>query len=123
MNTDENDPLTEKIIGCAFRVANGLGPGYIESVYHKAMMHELTKLGLKAESKKPLTAIYDGVVVGEFEPDILVEDEVILELKAIKALDEFFTAKCLNYLTTTGLKRSLLINFDTPRIQIKRISN
>ena len=86
------------------------------------MIHELTKAGLKVESKKPLRVMYDGVEVGYFEPDLLVEDEVIVELKAVKALEDVFTAICMNYLHATKLKRCLIINFGTPRIQLKRIS-
>jgi len=117
------DQLTERIIACAFKVSNALGVGFLEGVYEKALLHELRKVGLEAKRQEPLTVRYDDVVVGEFFADILVEDSVILELKAVKALDSSHFAQCLNYLKATNLHLALLINFGTPRIQLKRIAN
>jgi GxxExxY protein len=72
--------LTRRIIGCAMAVHRALGPGFIEAVYHDALMHELRKIGLQVEVKPPLQVVYDGVIVGEFLPDAVVEACIILEL-------------------------------------------
>jgi GxxExxY protein len=116
-----NEDLTERIIGCAYAVSNGLGAGFLESVYEKALIHELRKAGLKAEQQVPLQVKYDGVVVGEFYTDILVNNEVVIELKAVRTFEDIHMAQCLNYLRATGLKVALLINFGTPKLQIKRV--
>lgn len=118
----EKDHLTEEVIGCAFRVANVLGHGFLEKVYENALVHELQKAGLLVEQQAPMQVLYDGKIVGEFFADLLVEREVILELKAVKELNEIHFAQCLNYLRATGLKTALLINFGRPKIQVKRIS-
>ena len=76
----EDQELTEKIIGCAMKVHSTLGPGFLESVYQNALEHELRKAGLKVECQKPITVHYDGVAVGDFSADVLVEDRVMLEL-------------------------------------------
>ena len=123
MDTDEHglNSITEKVIGCAYRVANGLGCGFLERPYENAMAHELRKLGLSFQQQAPLVIRYDGVVVGDYIADLVVEGCVLVELKAAKGLDDVHTAQCLNYLKATGLKVCLLINFGTPRIQIKRL--
>jgi GxxExxY protein len=113
--------ITEKVLGCAFKVSNTLGCGFLEKVYHNALAHELRKAGLKVESKKPITVYYDGVEVGDYEADIVVEDCVLVELKAVKALDEVHQAQCMNYLRATGRSICLLLNFGTSKLQIKRI--
>ena len=84
----QHKELTEKIISCAFKVYNQLGFGYLESVYKKAFMVELSKTGLKAENQKPITVYYDDEVVGEFVADIIVNDEIIVELKSILNLNK-----------------------------------
>ena len=117
----QHEELTERIIGCAYTVSNSLGVGFLESVYEKALTHELRKAGLKAEQQLPLKVLYDDVIVGDFYVDILVNSEVILELKAARAFEDIHMAQCLNYLRATNLKVALLINFGTSKIQIKRI--
>ena len=102
MNDDELNQLTEKIIGSAFKVLNTLGVGFLEHVYEKALVHELNQLGIFAEPQQSVEVFYDGIVVGEFFPDILVNKTVIIEVKATKNHDEAFTAQCLNYLKATG---------------------
>lgn len=125
MNTDERrleiDGITEKIIGCAYTVGNELGPGFLEKVYENALAHELQKAGLMAKQQYGIQVSYDGVLVGEFAADVFVEECVLVELKTAKALDEAHMAQCLNYLKATGLQVCLLINFGTPKVQIKRI--
>ena len=85
------------------------------------MAHELRKLGISFQQQAPLTIMYDGVVVGDYIADLVVEGCVLVELKAAKGLDDIHTAQSLNYLKATGIKVCLLINFGTPRIQIKRL--
>ena len=115
--------ITEKVIGCAYEVANRLGCGFLEHVYQNSMFVELTHAGLKARPQSSITVHYRDAVVGEYFADLLVEDEVLVELKAVKALDEIHMAQCLNYLKATGLKICILINFGQPKIEIRRIVN
>jgi GxxExxY protein len=119
---DEFDPLTEKIIGCAFTVSNGLGIGFLEKVYENALAHEMRKQSLLVEQQKQVSVVYDGVVVGEYQADLVVGKRVIVELKVAKGLDDVHMAQCLNYLKATGLKTVLLLNFGTAKLGIKRIS-
>lgn len=116
----EEQELTEKIIGCAFKVQSTLGPGFFESVYKKALMHELQKIQLKAESEKPILVRYDGVVVGDFSADLLVEDKVMLELKANLALTPANEVQLVNYLNATGIELGLHLNFGAERLEFKR---
>jgi GxxExxY protein len=120
MTDPELNAITERIIGCAFAVSNGLGAGFLERVYFNALVHELRKAGMKAEPERPIEVTYDGVTVGCFQPDILVEETVLVELKATKDHDDVFTAQCLNYLKATGKPVCLLLNFGRPRLDIKR---
>jgi len=126
MNTDKkrdsNDPLTEKIIGCAFNVANVLGPGFLEKVYENALAHELRKQGLNCAQQVGIEVHYDGIVVGDYISDIVVERQVLIELKCASNLTDLHMAQCLNYLKATGLPVCLLINFGVPHIEIKRIA-
>jgi len=125
MNADERglNEITERVIGCAFVVANTLGNGFLEKVYENALAHELRKSGLSVEQQKSIKVNYDGIVVGDYVADLLVQDMVLVELKAVKSLDDIHLAQCLNYLRATGLKVCLLANFGTPKVQIKRIVN
>lgn len=117
-----NDPLTEKVIGCAYTVANTLGHGFLEKVYENALAHELRKAGLGVEQQNLMTVVYDGAPVGDYFADICVNGTLVVELKAVKELNDTHLAQCLNYLKATGLKTALLLNFGAPRIQIKRVS-
>ena len=121
MALEELNPITEKIIGCAFKVGSTLGVGFLEKVYENALVHELSKIGLKVEQQKPITVYYDGVEVGHFDADLFVEDKVLVELNVAKAFDEMHMAQCLNYLKATGLPLCLLINFGTLKVGIKRV--
>ena len=112
---------TETIIGCAFRVANTLGPGFVEKVYENALAHELRKHALQVEQQMPVAVFYDGVNVGSFCADIVVEGSVIVEIKAARDHNDVFVAQCLNYLKATGLPLCLLLNFGKPRLEIKRL--
>jgi GxxExxY protein len=116
-----HDPLSEKILGCVFRVSTVLGPGFVEKVYENALVHELRKVGLGVEQQRGIEVWYDGVIVGQFMVDILVEDRVLLELKAVNAIDDLHLAQALNYLRATGREVCLLVNFGTPKPEIRRL--
>ena len=120
MNEEKLNTLTEKIIGCAFQVSNTLGSGFLEKVYENALAIELRKNGLGVKQQAPIKVLYDKTVVGEYYADILVSETVIVELKAVKEISDVFAAQCLNYLKATGLPICLLLNFGTPRVEIKR---
>jgi GxxExxY protein len=125
MNADENrlNEITERVIGCAYVVANTLGTGFVEKVYENSLAYELRKAGVTVEQQRAIKVHYDGVIVGDFVADLLVQEVVLVELKAVKALDDVHIAQCLNYLKATKLKVCLLINFGTPKVQIRRIVN
>jgi GxxExxY protein len=125
MNADEKclNAITERVIGCAYVVANTLGNGFLEKVYENALAHELRKAGLPVEQQRSIKVQYDGVVVGDYVADLLVSDAVLVELKAVKALDDMHVAQCLNYLKATRLKVCLLFNFGTAKVQLRRIVN
>jgi GxxExxY protein len=124
MDTDAHglNLLTEKIIGCAYKVSNELGCGFLEKAYETALAHELRKAGLSTEQQKPIIVRYDGVVVGEYVADLVVEGCVLIELKACKSLDDIHSAQCLNYLKATNFPVCLLINFGRPKVEIKRFA-
>ncbi len=113
--------ITQQVIGCSYTVSNALGIGFVEKVYENALVHALRKSGLKAEQQHPLSVAFDGIVVGEFYADLLVESSVLAELKAVSALLPEHTAQALNYLRATGLPICLLINFGKPKVEVKRL--
>lgn len=117
MNID--DKLTEKIIGCAFTVHKKLGSGFLEKVYENALAIELKKNGLKAEQQYPIPVKYDEYLVGDYYADILVENEIVVEIKAVENLNKKHEAQVVNYLNGTGLDIGLLINFGES-VEIKR---
>lgn len=112
--------LTEKIIGCSYRVYNKMGFGFLESVYEKCMLIELRKAGLNAESQKPITVCYENEIVGEFIADIIVNDTIILELKAVRQIVNAYEVQLVNYLVATGKPVGLIINFGERKVEIKR---
>ncbi len=112
--------LTETIIGCAFKVYNQLGFGFLESVYEKCLAIELRKAGLKADLQSPIVVTYSGEEVGHFVADILVHDSVLVELKSVRALNEAHEMQRVNYLTATGVEIGLLINFGEQRDEVRR---
>ncbi|HXF06397.1 MAG TPA: GxxExxY protein [Blastocatellia bacterium] len=113
--------LTEKIIAACIEVSNELGPGFLESLYEKALLIALAEKGLTAQAQVPLRVQFRNRVVGEFYADILVEGRVIVELKAAKALTGEHEAQLLNYLKATGMKVGLLVDFGRPRLEWKRL--
>ena len=117
----EVNEVTEKIIGCVYKVSNTLGGGFLEKVYENASVIEVGKTGLDVRQQYPIEVKYDGVIVGEFFADLLVANLVLVEFKAVKLLEDVHTAQCLNYLRATGLPVCLLINFYRPKVEVKRI--
>ena len=116
----EEEKLTETIIGCAMKVHRTLGCGFLESVYQKAFLHELKIAGVNAAGELPVRVTYEGVVVGDFYADILVEEKVIVEIKAVEQLCATHEAQVVNYLTATGLNVGLLFNFGASKLEFKR---
>ncbi len=114
------EELIKKVMACAVNIRRQLGPGYLESVYKNAMIIELRKWGLGYEVERPINVYYDQVLVGEFRADIIVENMLILELKATQSLHVAHELQLVNYLTATGMDHGLLINFGSDEIQIKR---
>ena len=112
--------LAGKVIGLAMKVHSGLGSGFLESVYHKALAHELEKAGMRFETEKPLNVFYDSIIVGEFAADFLVENELIVELKAVQNLVPAHEVQTVNYLVATGKDIGLLINFGAERLEFKK---
>ena len=111
--------LTEKIIHAAYEVHKHLGFGFLENVYENALYKELTKQGLKCECQKPIDVFYKGEVVGHYIPDMIVEDAVILELKAVVELRPEHEWQLINYLTACHKELGLLINFGHS-VKVKR---
>src|SRR5262249_18291023 len=122
MDTDEEmlAGLTERIIGCAFKVHNVLGHGFAEKVYVNALAHELMKSGLFVQREVPIVIKYDGLIVGEYFADIVVERCILVETKAVRCFEDGHIAQCLNYLAATGLKLCVLLNFGR-KVEIKRL--
>jgi GxxExxY protein len=127
MNTDERrarlDKVTEAIVGCAFKVSNTLGVGFLEKVYENALAVELRRAGLKVQQQYDVKVTYEGVVVGDYTTDLLVEDSIVVELKAASAIEAIHRAQCLNYLRAANLSVGLVINFGQPRLEVKRVVN
>lgn len=116
----EYEALTEQVIGCAYRVYNQMGFGYLESIYERCMLIELRKAGLRAESQKPIAVTYDGEPVGDFVADLVVEDDLIVELKSVRLIAPVHEAQLVNYLVATGKPVGLLLNFGETKVQVKR---
>lgn len=116
----EHEQQTKAIIGSAIKVHSTLGPGFLESVYQNALTHELRKAGFEVECEKPVQVRYDGVVVGDFCADMLVEGVVLVENKAVQTLHPVHEVQLVNYLTATGIEVGLLLNFGADTLQFKR---
>ena len=124
MDTDghgsETD-LTEGVIGSAFEVANALGSGFLEKVYERALIRELSLRGLSAKAQVSFPVCYKGQHVGEYAADLVVEEKLIVELKCVEHFSNEHMAQCINYLKASGLRVALLINFQKPKVAWKRI--
>ena len=117
---NEVDMLTERIIGCAMEVHRQLGPGYLESVYEKALSIELRASGIECANQVAIPVFYRGQSVGDFVADIIVDGRGVVELKACQALHVQHESQLVNYLTATGIDNGLLFNFGAPSLQFKR---
>lgn len=118
---DRLDDLTQHIIGAAYAVSNALGHGFLEAVYRNALVEELLGQGIAVTKEKSYPVIYRDKQVGQYSADIVVEDLVILELKAVDGLVQAHRAQLLNYLKASGLPVGLLLNFGTAKMQVKRV--
>lgn len=112
--------LTEQIIGCAFTVYNTLGAGFLESVYERSLFIELQHAGLLARPQVPLNVYYREELVGQYFADIVVNQEVVVELKACEALCKSHEVQLVNYLVATGMPTGLLINFGPEKVDVRR---
>jgi GxxExxY protein len=113
--------LATKVIGAGYEVANVLGPGFLERVYEKALVHELSLQGISASSQAPVPVFYKGVRVGRHFADVLVEGALIVEIKCVEGFSDGHMAQCINYLKATEKKLCLIINFQRPKVEWKRI--
>ena len=116
----ELNDITYKINAAIFEINRELGAVFLEKIYENALLMELRHMGLKAEKQVPIKVTYKGQEVGEYFADIVVENQVILELKAVESLQKVHEAQLLNYLKATGMKIGLLVNFTYPKAVIKR---
>ncbi len=116
----DNEDLTGTIIGCAMKVHQTLGSGFLESVYQNALVYELRKAGLSVVAEARIQVRYEGIVVGDFVADLFVEGQVLIENKAVQSLVLAHEVQLVNYLTATGIEVGLLLNFGTQRLEFKR---
>ena len=116
----KHQELTGDIIGACLQVMSELGHGFLESVYEKALVIALQERGVKVATEVPIQVRFRGLVVGDFIADVVVEDKVLVELKAVKALAPEHQAQLINYLNATGIEVGLLVNFGSPRLEYKR---
>src|SRR6202142_4391584 len=126
MNADKTidlDLLTERVLGAVFEVSNTLGAGFLEKVYERALLRELTLRGIRATPQASFKVAYKGHSVGEYFADILVEDALVIELKCVGRLTNEHTAQCLNYLKASNRTVCLLVNFQKSTVEWKRIVN
>jgi GxxExxY protein len=122
----ELNEITEKIIGCAIKVHRALGPGLLESTYEVCLIHELNKIGLSVQSQLVLPVVYDGLRLDAgYRIDLLVEDQVIVELKAVDSIHPIHEAQVISYLKLSGKKIGLLINFNVKLLTsgVRRLAN
>jgi GxxExxY protein len=124
MNTDERrcpDSLTERVIAAILEVSNTLGAGFLEKVYERALLRELALRGIQATAQASFAIDYKGQHIGEYYSDILVEGVLVIELKCVERLANEHTAQCLNYLRASGRSVCLLVNFQRPKVEWRRI--
>ena len=124
MNPDEHaflESLTERVLGAVFEVSNTLGAGFLEKVYERALLRELALRGISATAQASFAVVYKGQSVGDYFADILVENALVVELKCVDRLANEHTAQCLNYLRASRKTVCLLVNFQKPKVEWKRI--
>lgn len=115
----EINDLTKFIIGSAYNVYNKLGFGFLESIYEKSLHIEILKAGLRCECQKPIKVFYEEMLVGEYNADLLVEQKIIVELKAVNELSKLHEVQLVNYLNATRINDGLLINFGPNNVQVR----
>jgi GxxExxY protein len=120
MSSDKDHALTEKVIGFAMKVHRTLGPGFLESVSLNALVHELRRAGFSAETGQRITVRYENIIAGEFIADLIVDEVLLCELKAISSLSKADEVQMVNYLTATNRDLGLLLNFGAPSLQFER---
>src|SRR5258708_29748405 len=113
--------LFKQVVGACFEVSNVLGAGFLEKVYERALIEELCMQGIHAEAQVPIEVRYKDIVVGQYLADVLVEGKLIVELKCCESLCDEHLAQCLNYLKATGYSIALLVNFQKPKLEWRRI--
>jgi len=113
--------VTASVIGAAQRVSTTLGCGFLEKVYENALNLELSRRALNVRQQRPVEVRYRGEIVGHYIPDLIVEELVVIEIKAAPGLESIHEAQCLNYLRATGHRVCLLLNFGRPRLEVRRI--
>ena len=123
MEENNINKLSNKIIGCAIKVHKALGPGFTEKIYNRALAYELEKNKIKLIQEKAINIRYDNVLMGQHRLDIMVENEIIVEIKAVYEINNFHLAQILSYLKATGKKLGLILNFSRSVLQIKRVVN
>ena len=119
----KGEELTEEILGACFEVSNELGTGFLESVYEKALLIALRQKGLNVVSQAPVAVNFREELVGQFFSDLLVDGEIIVELKVVKTLAPEHLAQVINYLRATGLETALLVNFGNRKVEYRRLYN
>jgi GxxExxY protein len=113
--------LAEAVVGAAYEVSNVLGPGFLEKIYERALLKELALRGIPATPQVPYIVIYKGQPIGEYVADLIVEGRLLVELKCTHRLADEHLAQCINYLTASGLHLAVLINFQHPKVEWRRI--
>jgi GxxExxY protein len=130
MNADERgllspsapiNDLSREVIGAAMRVHNTLGCGFLEKVYENALIVELAKANIEVEQQLSIQVIYEGIPVGDYLADLVVDRRIIIELKAVKAIDEIHVAQTINYLRAANYHLGLILNFAKPKLEVKRL--
>ena len=117
----EYEDLTEKIISCAIEVHKKLGPGFLESIYENAFVLELQRQNLRVEKQREVVIRYDGMEVGRHRLDLIIDDTIVVELKAVKNIEDIHFAIVKSYLKALGKQHGLIINFSKKVLEVKRV--
>ena len=118
---NQRQTVSERVIGSAYEVSNSLGAGFLEAVYENALCLELEAQSIAFEKQKPVSVSYRGQKVGHYVADLVVENRLLVELKALPGITKQHEAQLMNYLRATGINVGLLLNFGTPKLGIRRI--